>query len=183
MKRRLKLLKKLSKIGLLRGRFDKIGYLALKIIRMKVILLKNIENFGEKYDVKEVKSGYAKNFLLPKKMVKIATNKNLQWLEQEKEKIETEVKKSLDSAQKLAAKIDGSEVIVAVKVGDKGTLFEKIGAQKIVESLTNIGFKIKKSQIVLPDLIKAIGEYSVKVSFEHNLEAEIKVIVEAAAEK
>jgi large subunit ribosomal protein L9 len=144
---------------------------------MKVILLKDINNLGKKYEVKEVKAGYARNFLLPKKLARLATKENLAWLKEQKEKEAKKIEESLKKTQKLASRIDDREVIIPVKVGEKGELFEKITAQKISEKLKEMGFEIKKSQVVLKEPIKELGEFPVKINFDHNLEAEVKVIV------
>jgi len=144
---------------------------------MKVILLQDIENLGKKYEVKEVKNGYARNFLIPKGLVKPATEKNLKWLETQKEIEAKQAEEELKKIQEMASAIDGQEVIIPVKTGDEDQLFESINTQKIYEKLKELGFEIKKSQIDLPEPIKELGEFPVKIKFEHNLETEIKVIV------
>jgi len=83
----------------------------------------------------------------------------------------------------VASSMDEQEVIFNVKVGEQDQLFESITAQKISEKLKELGFDIKKSQIELTKPIKDIGEYPVKIKFEHNLEVEIKVIVNREEEK
>ena len=143
---------------------------------MKVILLEDIENIGKKHDLKEVKDGYARNFLIPKGLVKIADKKAMEWLQLQKEIIEQKAEQDLESVEKVVSQIDGMEIIIPVKVGDKGQLFEKIDLKDISEKLKEMGFKIKKTQIEL-DPIEDLGEFPAKVKFEHNLEAEIKVIV------
>lgn len=144
---------------------------------MKVILLQDIENLGKRYDVKDVKDGYARNLLLPKGLVKIANEEAMLWLKAQKAKEEEKAEEVLKKAQELASRIDGQEVIVMVKVGDEGQLFESVNAQKIFEELKKMGLEIKKSQIELKEPIKELGEYPIKVRFEHNLEPEITVIV------
>ena len=144
---------------------------------MKVILLQDIEGLGKKYEVKEVKDGHARNFLIPKKMAKAATKQALKWLTDQKEVIEKEAEEDLKKAQELASQIDGLEVNIAVKVGDEGQMFESINSQKIADKLKEMGFEVKKSQIKLEDPIKEIGEFPINVSLSHNLEAEIKVII------
>ncbi|MDD2731746.1 MAG: 50S ribosomal protein L9 [Candidatus Pacebacteria bacterium] len=144
---------------------------------MKVILLEDIENIGKKYEIKEVKNGYARNFLIPKGLVKPITEQSLKWLEVQKELMEKKAEEDLKHVEEIVSKIDGMEVIIPVKIGDKDQLFEKIGSQKVSEKLKELGFEIKKSQIELENPIEEIGEFPVKVKFEHNLEAEIKVII------
>jgi len=144
---------------------------------MRVILLEDIKDVGKKYEVKEVKDGYARNSLIPKGLVKIADTKAMKWLEEQKE---AEVKKAeveLKGFQEMASNIDGMEVIIPIKVGDEGQLFEKVTTQKISEKLKELGFEVKKEKIDLPEPITEIGEFPVKIKFEHNLESEIQVIV------
>jgi len=144
---------------------------------MKVILLQNIDKLGKKYDIKEVSDGFARNFLIPKGLVKIATKENLNWLEKIKEKEKKVLEKELKDAQDLVKEIDGFELEMPVKIGEKGELFEKIGPQQIAKALKEKGFKIEKNQIELEEKIKEIGEYKIKIKLPHNLETEIKVIV------
>jgi large subunit ribosomal protein L9 len=144
---------------------------------MRVILLQDIEKLGKKYDIKEVADGYARNFLIPKGLVKPATKEALKWLEIQKEIEAKKAEEELKKVQVLATAIDGQEVLIPVKVGEDGQLFESITSQKIFEKLKELGFEIKKTQIDLPEPIKELGEFPVKVKFEHNLEAEIKVII------
>ena len=146
---------------------------------MKVIVLQDVEGIGKKYELKEVKSGYARNFLLPQKLARAATKPALKWLSDQKEVIEKEAEEDLKKAQGLASQLDGLEVSISVKVGGEGQLFESINNQKIVEKLKEMGFEVKRSQVKLANPIKETGEFPVSVSLDHNLESEIKVIVTA----
>ena len=144
---------------------------------MQVILLQDIENLGKKYEVKEVRDGYARNFLIPKGLVKLANKAAMKWLKIQKE-IETQkAEKELKSIQSLASQLDGLEITISVKVGEEKQLFESIDVQKILKALKEKGFKVKKEQIKLEEPIKELGEYPVRIHLEHNLEAEIGVIV------
>jgi len=144
---------------------------------MRVILLKDIENLGKKYEIKEVANGYARNFLIPRGLAKKATKEALKWLKIQKEIEIKKAEEELKKFQALASAIDGQEIIIPVKIGEEGQLFESIASQKIFEKLKELGFEVKKSQIDLLEPIKELGEFPVKIHFEHNLEAEIKVIV------
>jgi large subunit ribosomal protein L9 len=150
---------------------------------MRVILLRNIDNLGKKYEIKEVKAGYARNFLIPQGLAKPATEEALKWLETQKEIEAQKAEEELKKIQEAASGIDGLEVIIPVKIGEEEQLFESIASQKISEKLKELGFEIKKNQIVLPEPIKELGEFPVKIKFEHNLEAEIRVIVTKEEEK
>jgi len=146
---------------------------------MKVILLQDIEGLGKKYELKEVKNGYARNFLLPGKSARAATRQALKWLAEQKEILEKAAEEDLKRAQALASELDGLEINIAVKVGDEGQLFESINSQKIIDKLKEVGFEVKRPQIKLENPIKELGEFPISISLDHNLEAEIKLIVTA----
>jgi len=150
---------------------------------MKVILIRDVDKLGKKYDVKEVKNGYARNFLIPKGLVKPATEKALKWLEIQKEIEAKKAEEELKKFQQSASAIDGQELIIQIKVNDEGLPFEKISSKKISEKLKELGFEIKNSQIDLLNPIAELGEFPVKIKFSHNLEAEIKVIITKEEEK
>ncbi len=146
---------------------------------MKVILLKDIPKLGRKFEIKNVSDGYANNYLIPNKLAVIANKKNLAIIEKEKEVLEKKAEKELKEIQEMVAQIDGLELVMKVKINEKnGKIYGSVNNQKIYEELTKKGFEIKKEQIALNEPIKALGEYPVKIVFDHNLEAEIKVIVE-----
>jgi len=144
---------------------------------MKVILLEDVENVGKKHEVKEVKSGHARNFLMPQKLVKLATRQHLKWLEDQQEIIEKEAEEDLKKSQELASKLDGMEINIDVIVGENKQLFESINIAKISEKLKEMGFEVKKSQIKLVNPIKEVGEFPVKISLDHNLEPEITIVI------
>ena len=142
---------------------------------MRVIFLKDVEKLGKKFEVKEVKDGYARNFLIPQGLAKPATKEVLEWLEVQKEIQEKKAEEDLKKAQGLASSLDDVEVTIPVKVGETDQLFESVTTQKISEKLKEMGFDIKKNQIELREPIKELGEFPVKIKLEHNLEVEIRV--------
>jgi len=144
---------------------------------MKVVLLEDIEKIGKKFEVKEIKDGYARNFLLPKGLVKIATEEVLEWANLQKESLEHKAEESLKEIQEVASKMEGLEVTISTKVGEKEELYEKITQQKVADKIKEMDFKIKKEQVIMENPIEEIGEFPVKIKFDHNLEAEITVIV------
>ena len=144
---------------------------------MKVILLKDVQDIGKKYEIKEVKNGYARNFLIPRDLAKTVTKQSLKWLETQKEIIEKEIEEDLKKAQKMASTLDRLELNIPIKVGQEGQLFESINSQKIAEKLKEMGFEVKKSKIILEKPIKTLGEFPIKINLDHNLEVEIRVIV------
>lgn len=146
-------------------------------MQMKVILLQDINQVGKKYEVKNVSNGHARNFLIPRGLVRPATKEAMEWLEIQKEVLRKKAEEDLKKTEDQVSAIDGFELIIHVKVGDGGQLFESINAQRIFEQFKELGFDIKKSQIDLEIPIKEIGEFPVKIHFAHNLEADIKVII------
>ena len=144
---------------------------------MKVVLLQDIENIGKKDEVKNVANGYARNFLFPKKLAKIATKEVIAELEKQKELEEKEAEEALKATQEIVKKIDGLEIEVPVKTDEEGKLYGSINNVEISKIFKEKGFEIKRNQIKIPQPIKEIGEYPVTIIFDHNLEAEIKLIV------
>jgi len=144
---------------------------------MKVVLLKDIEKIGKKYEVKEVADGYARNYLIPRGLAKIADEESLAWAIKQQEIEEKKKAEELERVGSLVSKIDGVEIEIPVKIGDKGQLFEKVTPQKIITRLKEECFDVKKNQIELSKDIEELGEFDVRINFEHNLEAKIKVII------
>lgn len=144
---------------------------------MKVIFLKDVEKTGKKHEVKNVSDGHARNFLIPRGLVKPATKEALAWLEMQKEIQSKQAEEELKEVQELASKLEGLEVTMTVKVGDENQLFESINAQKIAEKMKEMGYEVKKNQIQLSSPIKELGEFAAKIRFSHNLEVEIRIIV------
>lgn len=150
---------------------------------MKVVLLEDVEKVGKKYEVKEVNNGYARNFLIPRGLVRVATEEALEWAQDQRALENEKAAQELEKTGKLASGMDGLEVEIPIKVGDKGQLFEKISAQKIAAKLKELGYDVKKNHVELSQEIEELGEFDVKVKFEHNLEVQIKVIVVEETEK
>ncbi len=150
---------------------------------MKVILLQYVEKLGQKYEIKNVADGYAKNFLFPKILAKPATKEVMTWLEIQKEIESKKAEEELKTFQEMASALDGMEVVIPVKIGDKEQLFESVGIQHISDKLKETGYNIEKSQIILKEPLKELGEYKVLINFPHKLEVEITVIVAEEAEK
>lgn len=144
---------------------------------MKVILLDDVAKIGKKYDVKDVADGYARNFLIPKKLAELATPAKLEKLDELKKAAATDAENKLKEIQALASKLDGQELTITEKIGKEGQLFESINSKKISEALEKAGFKIDKKQINLDKPIKELGEFDVKINFDMGLEATIKLII------
>jgi len=116
---------------------------------MKIILLENIEKIGKKFDLKRVKSGYARNFLIPKRLAIPATKSNLSWRDREIQKIKKEEEKVLKEKQELKEKLKDFTLRIKTRAGIKGELFEKVNREKIVKALASEGFNLNKNNIQL----------------------------------
>lgn len=144
---------------------------------MKIILIKDISNLGKKLEIKNVKPGYARNFLIPQNLAIPATKGNLKWQEKEISKEKEKEEKRTKEIQEMIARLKNLKLKVAVKVGEKEELFEKINSSKIVKILEKEGFKISKENVILKEPIKTIGEYTIPISFGENLKTKIKIKV------
>lgn len=145
---------------------------------MKVILLQDVKKLGKKWEVKNVSDGYARNFLFPKKLAKIASEEALRELKEminQQEEVATE---ELQELEDTVASIDGYELELQEKADESGKLYASIKKDKIAKALKSKGYKVKKDSIKLNDPIKETGEHDVSLEFDHGLEAEIKVIIE-----
>ena len=150
---------------------------------MKIILLKNVPRLGEYLDLKRVKAGYARNFLIPKKLAILATEEKLKWREgmlKVKKKKDEEISKSI---KQIAEKIGKLKIEIKLKAGIKGELFEKISASKLLNILKKKGFELEKKNIILEKPISKIGTHNVTVKLAEGVENKFKLIVVKEEEK
>jgi len=144
---------------------------------MKVILLRDVPNTGKKHDIKEVSPGFARNFLFSKGLAITADAESLKNLEAKKKADTNRVEQELKETEKIISALNKNEVVIKVKAGDEGQLFESINKQKISDHLKEMGFNVSKDQIDLKSPIKETGEFPIKLKLEHGLEAEAKIII------
>lgn len=147
---------------------------------MKVILLEDIKAMGKKGQVIEVKEGYARNYLLPKKLAVEANQGNMKELDRQKQIKSQKAEKELQEAKKLAEKINAVTLTLKVKSGENGKLFGAVTSKDIAEKLAkNNKISLDKRKIDLAENIKSIGNYEIKVKLHPQVTAELKVIVAA----
>ena len=144
---------------------------------MRVIFLQDVANVARKNEVQDVKNGYARNFLIPNKLAKKATAKDLEELEVIKRVEEEKNKQDLENKRVIAERIEGKEFVLKLKIGDEGQLFESVTAIKIAQAIQEKGFDVKESQINLDRPIKSIGEFPVDIDLGNTLKAKIIVII------
>jgi len=147
---------------------------------MKVILNENIETLGHIGDIVKVAPGYARNYLLPKKLAVLATDNNAKALEHTKRQMAYKKNKALEAAKNLGAKLEALSITLSHRAGDEGKLFGAVTNMEIAAYLKANGFEIDRKSIVLSDAIKNTGEFSVAVKIHPEVTATLKVTVTAA---
>ena len=148
---------------------------------MQIILQEDVDKLGHRGDVVTVKPGYARNFILPRKLGIEATAGNMKALERIRTSLAKKTATELDAAQKQAGLLNGVALKFARKTGENDQMFGSVTSADIAEALAAQGFKIDKRQIQLTEPIKAIGERDVTVKVFRDVTASIKVTVDKEA--
>ena len=145
---------------------------------MKVILLQDVKALGKKGEIVNVNDGYARNFILPKKLGLEATGKNLNDLKLQKANEEKVAQQILDEAKELGKKIEAGKVELAIKIGEGGRAFGSVSSKEIAVAVKEqMGYDVDKKKIQLKDAIKTLGTHTVPVKLHPKVTAELKVIV------
>lgn len=144
---------------------------------MKVILISDVDGVGSVGDVKEVKNGMARNFLIPRKLAVRATGANLKAWEKRIEAARLRRTEILENAKSLGERIRGTEVSIPARSGENDRLFGSVTSQNISDALAEKGFEIQRRDIDLEGTIKALGTYRVAVKLHHEVNEEITVNV------
>jgi|SRR3990172_4630503 len=144
---------------------------------MKVILRKNFESLGQIGDIVEVKTGYAINFLIPRKIAYTAIDGNIKALEEEKKNLTRKTEQELHAAESISTELEKVSVTIPVQVGEEDKIFGSVTTQMISDALVEKGFEIDKRKIEIEEQIKTLGIYSVNIKLHTNVNAKIKVWV------
>jgi large subunit ribosomal protein L9 len=150
--------------------------LRIKPNTMKVVLLKDLEKLGKAGEVKQVSDGYARNYLIPNKIARPATQKAIEKVEKQMEKELEKNKEEMERNRLNAEKIQQEELVIKRKAKE-GKLFGSVTGQDIAKALKEKGIEIKESDIDISQQIKKTGEYKVKINFSRGIEADLKVVV------
>ena len=143
---------------------------------MKVILLEDVKSLGKKGEIVNVNDGYARNFILPKKLGLEATSKNLNDLKLQKQNDEKVAQEKLDAAKALAEEIKEKSITVKIQAGVEGKVFGSISSKEIAtEAKKQLNMDIDKKKIVIPDAIKSLGTYNVNIKLHKDVTATVKV--------
>ena len=145
---------------------------------MKVILIEDVKKLGKKGEIVEVNDGYARNFLIPKKVCLEATGKNLNDLKLKAANEEKLAAKQLEDARAFAAVLAEKQVNVQIKVGDNGKVFGAVSSKEISDAAAQqLGIEIDKKKMIIKDPIKETGIFKVPVKLHPQVTAELKVVV------
>lgn len=145
---------------------------------MQVILLQDVKSLGKKGEMVKISDGYARNFILPKKLGLEANAKNMNDLKLQKAAEDKRQKELLQEAQNLGKELESKTLEVKIKAGEGGRTFGSISSKEIAGTLkTQLGFDIDKKKLQLPEPIKTIGTHTVPVKLHPQVTAELKVKV------
>lgn len=146
---------------------------------MKIILNQDVDKVGQSGEIREVKPGFARNYLLPRGLAVLATPGALKELERTRSVREARKAKEIESSKELAAKIDKMTLSFSRPVGEGGKLFGSVGKADIAKSLAASGFAVDKTHVDLAAPFKDVGEYDVTLKLRPGVEAKVKVSIVA----
>jgi large subunit ribosomal protein L9 len=149
---------------------------------MKVILLETMSNLGNVGDIVNVRDGYARNYLLPKKKVTIATDRNVKIVNHQKLILDHKMKKAAVSAAERQKMIQGTKLTLTVKAGKNGKLFGSVTAHHIERALAEREIVVSRRHIHLPDPIKQLGTFEVPLKLDGGIDAKATVEIVAQTE-
>ncbi|MDD3806974.1 MAG: 50S ribosomal protein L9 [Candidatus Marinimicrobia bacterium] len=144
---------------------------------MKIILKEDVENIGSAGDLVTVKDGYARNYLIPKKLAIAATPSNLKIVEEMKKNEERRKTAAVDKARRLAEKLAKLSLTTSVTAGEDDKIFGSVTSQNIADLLLEKGYEIDKRNIILNEPIKALGVYDIPIKLHTDVTVEIKLWV------
>lgn len=147
---------------------------------MDVILLEKVANLGNLGDRVEVRSGYARNYLLPKGKATLATPDNVKKFEARRAELEKNARESLSGAEARKAKLEGFKLTLTAKAGSEGKLFGSIGTADIAEAASAAGQQLARSEVRLPNgPLRTVGEHVVTVHLHTDVDLELTVVIES----
>ena len=149
---------------------------------MEIILRETIDNLGQAGEVVKVANGYARNYLLPKKLAYLATPGNLKVIESERQSLLRKDAKKKGDAEKLQQMLDAVEITIRRKVREQHALYGSVTNSDVADELEKKGFQIEKRKIYMDDHIKTIGEFSIPIRLFKDVTAHVKLKVEAETE-
>jgi large subunit ribosomal protein L9 len=142
---------------------------------IEVILREHLEHLGDRGEIVKVASGYARNFLLPRKLALVVTPENKKQIERERAVAEAREAGQRSDAQALAAKLTGVDIVIPRRVGEKDTLFGSVTSVDIADALAALQLTVDRRKIQLPEALRTVGEHKVHVKLFRDVTAELTV--------
>ena len=149
---------------------------------MEVILREHVDNLGRRGEIVKVADGYARNYLLPRKLALLATEGNKQRIEKERKKFDAAEAEERRIAEAMSARINNLELEISRKVGETEALYGSVTTSDIAEALAKKGFDVDRRKIVLQEPIKRLGEFDIPVKLQRDVTATVKLKVVAEGE-
>lgn len=146
---------------------------------MKVILTEDHDTLGIKGDLVDVKPGYGQNFLIPRQLAVVATKSATKRYAEERRQSAHKVEAQREQAEKLAQRLDGTEIVIPVQTGEENRIFGTITTQQIVDELKEQGFDVDRRKVTMSEDPRVTGVYSATVRLHQDVSAEVKVNVVA----
>ena len=150
---------------------------------MEVILLERIEKLGQMGDVVRVKPGFARNYLLPKRKALRATKDNMARFETQRTQLEAQNLKRREEAAAVGTKLEGLSVVLLRQASESGQLYGSVTARDIAEAVTEAGFTVQKSQVVLNQPIKELGVHTIRLVLHPEVSVSVSANVAKSAEE
>jgi large subunit ribosomal protein L9 len=150
---------------------------------MEVILREHVENLGRRGEIVKVADGYARNYLLPRRLALLATEGNKKQIEREREKFEAKEADEKRVADAMAQHLANVELVIARKVGETEALYGSVTTVDIADALAAKGIEIERRKLQLADPIKQLGEFTIPIKLHRDVTAQVRVKVVAEGAK
>ncbi len=147
---------------------------------MEIILREHVEHVGRRGDVVKVANGYARNYLLPRKLALAVNDANKRQIERERKLAEVRELEEQTQAEAFAKRLGEAEIEIARRVGEHNALYGSVTSADVAQALHAVGFEIDKRKLQMADPFKALGEYTVPIKIHREVTAQVKVKVVAA---
>ncbi len=146
---------------------------------MEVILREHVDNLGRRGDVVKVAAGYARNYLLPRKLALAVNENNRRQIERERAQAEARELEEKSQAEAFAQRMAEADISIARRVGENNTLYGSVTSADVAQALHAKGFEIDKRKVTLAEPLKALGEYTIPIKIHRDVTAQVKVKVVA----
>jgi large subunit ribosomal protein L9 len=144
---------------------------------MEVILREHVENLGQRGDVVKVANGYARNYLLPRKLALTVTEGNRKQIDRERKVADMREAEERQGAEAIATRLADTVIVIARRVGETEALYGSVTSADIAEGLAARGFEVERRKIQLAEPIKQLGEFQVPIRLHRDVTATVKVVV------